>query len=178
MKIQKATSPPQDNSLGSAYTDLQEAPTIIIEEKENAPWPDLKVCPTSLNSVFALTKAGLSLDTASAIHKAYNTIPHPCLCLKTYAINYIAPLARQIDVGMIEDDWTSALVQMGANEQLVHAIVQPDMEDVMLCNTAWGWVKEAMDVRWEFYEGMIKLGHVKEIGGRGPGEQREIQDTP
>lgn len=173
MKIQKATSPPQDISIGSAHTDFQEAATIIVKEEEDVPWPDLKACPTSLNSVFALTQAGLSLDTASAIHKAYNTIPHPCLCLKTYAINYIAPLARQIDVGMIEDDWTSVLVQLGVNDQLVHAIVQPDMEDVMLCNTAWEWVKEAMDTRWEFYEGMIKLGNVKEVGGRGPGEQCE-----
>lgn len=177
MKIQKATSPPQDVSVDSAHTDIQEALTIMNEE-EKAPWPDLKACPASLNSVFALTQAGLSLDTASAIHQAYNTIPHPCLCLEIYAINCIAPLASQIDVGMIEDDWTSVLVQLGANDQLIHAIVQPDMEDVMLCNTAWGWVMEAMDTRWKFYEGMIKLGRVKEMSGRGPGEQCEGEDAP
>jgi hypothetical protein len=67
---------------------------------------------------------------------------------------------------------------MGANEQLVQAIVQPDMEDVMLSNTAWGWVQEAMNVRWEFYEGMIRLEHVKEVGGRGPEEQSESEDAP
>jgi hypothetical protein len=116
MKIQKATSPPQDVSLGSAHTNLQEAPTIMVEEEEEEPWPDLKACPKSLNSIFALIQAGLLHNTASTIHQAYNTTPHSCLCLKTYAINYIAPLARKIDVGMIEDDWTSALVQMGANE--------------------------------------------------------------
>ena len=171
MKIQKAASASQDISLDSAHAELSEV--SILQDEEETPWPDLKACPTSLNSVFALTQAGLSSDTASAIHKAYNTVPHPCLCLKTYAINYIAPRARQIDVGTIEDDWTSVLVQLGANDQLIHAIVQPDMEDVMLCNTAWGWVKEAMNVRWEFYEEMIQLGKVKEMGGRNPGEQSE-----
>jgi hypothetical protein len=168
MKIQKATSPPPD-------TPPKKAPTIRGVEDEL--WPDLKACPTSLNSVFALTQAGLSSATASAIHKAYNTIPHPCLCLKTYAINYIAPLARRIDAAFIEDDWISILIQMGANEQLVQAIVQPDMEDVMLSDTAWGWVQEAMNVRWEFYEGMIRLEHVKEVGGRGPGEQFEVENA-
>jgi len=47
-----------------------------------------------------------------------------------------------------------------------------------LCNTAWGWVKEAMNVRWEFYEGMIKLGKVEDMGGRGPGEQFEGENAP
>jgi hypothetical protein len=35
-----------------------------------------------------------------------------------------------------------------------------------------------MDTRWEFYEGMIKLGHVEEIGGRGSGEQCEGENAP
>lgn len=53
--------------------------------------------------------------------------------------------ARQTNyVGTIEDDWTSVLVRLGANEQLIHAIVHSDMEDMMMCNTAWEWVKEAM----------------------------------
>lgn len=176
MKIQKATSASPDISLDSAHAELSNV--SIVQDREEALWPDLKACPTSLNSVFALTQAGLSSDTASAIHKAYNTVPHPCLCLKTYAINYIAPLAKRVDACMIEDDWTSVLVQLGANDQLIHAIVQPDMEDVMLCNTAWGWVKEAMIVRWEFYEGMIKLGKVQEMDGRGPGEQCEGENAP
>jgi hypothetical protein len=35
-----------------------------------------------------------------------------------------------------------------------------------------------MNVRWEFYEGMIMLEHVKEVGGRGPGEQVEDEVAP
>ena len=179
MKIQKTTSPPPDIPLGSAHADLKKAPLIRVEKEES--WPDakaLEACPTSLNSVSALTRAGFSLDTATAIHKAYNTTPHPCLCLKTYAINYLAPLAERIDTGFIEEDWISILIQMGANDQLVQAIVQPDMEDAMLSNTAWGWVKEAIQMRWECYETMIRWEYVKEVGGRGPGEQCEGADAP
>jgi hypothetical protein len=179
MKIQKASSPSPDIPLGSTHADLKKAPLIRVGKEES--WPDLralKACPTSLNSVSALTRAGLSLDTATAIHKAYNTTPHPCLCLKTYAINYLAPLAERIDTGFVEDDWISILIQMGANDQLVQAIVRPDLEDAMLSNTAWGWVKEAIQMRWEFYETMIRWEYVKEVGGRGPGEQCEDEDAP
>ncbi|THY45343.1 hypothetical protein D6C99_06457 [Aureobasidium pullulans] len=166
MKIQRATSPPPDIILGPANTNMKNAPIIPIEEE--APWPDISACPTSLNSLFALTQAGLSTATASAIHTAYNTIPHPCLCLKIYAINYLAPLATRIDVYEEGQDWIGALMEMGANDQLIHAIVQPGMEDVMVMNTAWGWMKEAMNNRWEFYEWMIELGKVREVGRRGP----------
>jgi hypothetical protein len=178
MKIQKAPSPPPDIPLGSVHADLKRAPLIRVKKEE--PRPDLKALkayPTSLNSVSALTRAGLSLDTATVIHKAYNTTPDPCLCLKTYAINYLAPLAERIDTGFIEDDWISILIQMGANDQLVRAIVQPDVEDAMLSNTAWGWVKEAIQMRWEFYETMIRWDYVKEVGGRGLGEQCEGEDA-
>lgn len=64
-------------------------------------------------------------------------------------------------------DWIGALMEMGANDQLIHAIVQPGMEDVMVMNTAWEWMKEAMNNRWEFYEWMIELGKVREVGRRG-----------
>jgi hypothetical protein len=97
---------------------------------------------------------------------------------QNYAINYLAPLAERIDTGFIEDDWISILIQMGANDQLVQAIAQPDMEDAMLSNTAWGWVKETIQMRWEFYETMIRWEYVKEVGGRGPGEQCEGEDAP
>ncbi|THX77368.1 hypothetical protein D6D05_05797 [Aureobasidium pullulans] len=53
MKIQKATSPPPDIILGPANTNMKNAPILPIEEE--APWPDISACPTSLNSFFALT---------------------------------------------------------------------------------------------------------------------------
>ncbi|KAI5263808.1 hypothetical protein E4T47_08957 [Aureobasidium subglaciale] len=166
MKIQKAISPVPDIILGLANANIKNASTLPI--KKEAP---RKPLPKSLDSVSAPTQAGLAIDTATTIHKAYNTIPHPCLCLKTYAISYLAPLAQTTDAIEIEDDWIGVLIQLGASNQLVHAIVQPGMEEMMLCKSVWGWMKKAMTLRWESYEYMIELGNVREVGGRGPGEQ-------
>ncbi|TIA16065.1 hypothetical protein D6C80_04716 [Aureobasidium pullulans] len=148
MKIQRATSPPPDIILGPANTNMKNAPILPIEEE--APWPDTSACPTSLNSLFALTQAGLSTATASDIHTAYNIIPHPCLCLKIYAINYLAPLATRIDVYEEGQDWIAGDGGCDGNEHCL------------------GWMKEAMDTRWEFYEWMIELGKVREVDQRGP----------
>lgn len=148
MKCRPAIPPPDDIILGLSHANIKNAPDVkALEAKEDPPWPDKSKCPTHLNSVDALVRAGLSEQRATEIHTLFNSKPSPCICLKTFALNHIAPLARQIDAWCIEDDWIGVLLKLGANDKLIDAMVQPGLAEQMLNDSAWGWMKWAMDER-------------------------------
>lgn len=107
--------------------------------------------PADLHSRETLIYLGLSEMTASEIHKAWvhlDSEDYDDFC--TFAKNYLGERAKDIDTGAPDIDWTPVLRRIGAGDKLIAAITKPGFDDVRLTKSAFEWVKEAMDMRWEF----------------------------
>lgn len=125
-------------SMGS-LTIQHDEPDTIIE------------VPADLNSREALVYLGLSETTAESIHKAWvrlNSEDFGDLC--TFAKDWLEERFDAIDTGAPGVDWTPVLRRIGAGDALITAITKPGYDNARLTKSAFQWVKEAMDMRWEF----------------------------
>ncbi|KAG9833576.1 hypothetical protein KCU98_g12276, partial [Aureobasidium melanogenum] len=132
---------------GSANADSASVLSPVTE-----PERDIMIeIPTNLHSETALQYLGLSPAAARDIMQAWtnlNSEDFADFC--TFAKDYLENRGASIDTGDYRSDWKPVLRRIGASEKLIEAICQPGYDEVRLTKTALGWVKEAMEVRWEF----------------------------
>lgn len=163
--------------MNSLATSFDEPDTII------------KV-PADLYSRETLIHLGLSETTAENIYKAWvhlNSEDFGDIC--NFAKNWLEERARDIDTGAAEVDWAPVLRSIGAGEKLIAGITTAGYDDVRLTKSAFEWVKEAMDMRWEsllWGEAASKTRAARLRGGeamsftyeRGSGQVSATSGTP
>lgn len=107
--------------------------------------------PADLHSQQTLLFLGLSEITALNIYQAW--IRHDSEDLFdfcTFTKEWLEVRAVDIDVGDAEIDWVPVLRRIGAGEALIAAITKAGFDEVRLTKSAFEWVKEAIDMRWEY----------------------------
>lgn len=114
--------------------------------------------PEDLNSYQFLVFAGFTDETARIIYNRWLNWDNATIGSYVYdfAVGHVDGRSSVLDAVEEDDDWDTALLEMGVNDRLRAAILNPEFDSVRLTESASYWVKDTIKEAYVFVDTLTR----------------------
>ena len=123
---------------------------VALSESSSSTDSDASIdIPELLESTQAMEFLGFAPEAALDIYKRFlngsKLLPNDSIL--QYAKGHVRSVP---DVGLVEDDWNSAILGMGITQSLCSQILDPEFKDLRLTQNAQFWVLDTIEAKYIF----------------------------